>query len=390
MSNATGRKLKEVRKRRGLSQKELASASDVSLSLIRKLEQGDYGVPRLESMRKLAVALGVPTMRLVDADEEEAPTDTPAVQWDSVRAALENPAGVAGPDDDGPTLAGVWSALQGATPLYDRDQYAELARVLPSLLRDSEALGTDGRPVRTRVLRLAGALMIQTNQYHAADIALTRSIEEADDQQEAAAAVNSQCWLLLRQGKLDSALQLATGWADATEPRISRAKPSELSTWGLLCLRVSASAVRNNQKETATDALKFAKAAASALGREYASKADSLRTFGPTTVHLMRTENYGIMDSPDMVLRLAERTPLYPLRPNGRNQNRHLLDIAHAHTKKGDFAEAFTKLEQVRATNPDWLSHQRYARDVLTLVLNGRRILTPEMRAMADFLSIPL
>lgn len=55
-AHAIGDRLREARKRCGLTQRELAQQSGVSVSLIRKLEQGDYdnGV-RLETVRKMAV-----------------------------------------------------------------------------------------------------------------------------------------------------------------------------------------------------------------------------------------------------------------------------------------------------------------------------------------------
>jgi transcriptional regulator with XRE-family HTH domain len=53
---AIGARLREVRKRRGLTQRELARLSEVSLSFIRKLEQGNYsGGVRLETIHRLAV-----------------------------------------------------------------------------------------------------------------------------------------------------------------------------------------------------------------------------------------------------------------------------------------------------------------------------------------------
>lgn len=48
--------------------------------------------------------------------------------------------------------------------------------------------------------------------------------------------VSTQCWLLLRRGRLAAAQELATQWADEVEPRISRATPAELSAWGWLLL----------------------------------------------------------------------------------------------------------------------------------------------------------
>ncbi|MFE1960927.1 helix-turn-helix domain-containing protein [Streptomyces sp. NPDC059479] len=382
-ASETGKHLRNVRKRRGLTQPELATASGVSLSIIRKLEQGERASARMETLRKLATALRVPTMRLKDGSTEDGPTAGTEARWEAVRHALERPPLAPEFDDDMPTVEGVRSALTASQPFFKKDQFAELARVLPTLLRDAEALGSEGRAVRVRLLQLAGWLMVQTRQFDAAEVALQRAMDDASDRMEAAATVNTLCWLLLRQGKLDEALTTAIRWADETEPRISRATPDELSTWGWMLLRVSAAAVRNSQGGQAKDALKFAKAAAVALGREYEPQNDFLRTFGPTTVLLKRAENASVADLPEVVLRLANTIPKEGLKPTSNNTNRHFLDVSDAYAKTGQYAEAFGKLTTIQKSSPEWLPNQAYARTVLRRIVEGRRTLTPEMRRMA-------
>ncbi|MFJ1579213.1 helix-turn-helix domain-containing protein [Streptomyces sp. NPDC088182] len=389
MSTA-GQRVKEVRKRRGLSQRELADASGVSLSTIRKLEQGERETARLETLRKLAHSLRVPTMRLAGGPHQEDPDAGTVDRWEAVRGALERPAVVSGLDDELPTVSGVRAALRETEPLFSGDQFAALSVVLPPLLRDAEALGPEGRSVRVRLLQLAGWLMVQTRQFGAAETALERALDDAADRMEGAATVNTLCWLLLRQGELGKAYDLAVKWADEIEPRMSRATPAELSSWGWMLLRVSAAAVRNSQPGEAEDALKFATAAAVALGREYAPENDFLRTFGPTTVKLKAAENAGVIDRPDMVLRIAERVPVFSLKPTSNNRNRHLLDVADAYAKTGNYADAFGKLQQIHAGSPEWLPNQRYARVILGRVMQGRRTLTGEMRAMADVVGLPM
>lgn len=60
MSGDLGQRLQSVRKRRGLTQRELAVNSAVSVSLIRKIEQRERDDTRIETLRRLAVALGCP------------------------------------------------------------------------------------------------------------------------------------------------------------------------------------------------------------------------------------------------------------------------------------------------------------------------------------------
>ncbi|MET8827076.1 helix-turn-helix transcriptional regulator [Streptomyces sp. NPDC004610] len=392
MSANIGARLRDVRKRRGMSQRELADTSGISLSLIRKLEQGDRADTRLETARSLAAALRVPTTRLMaDAVEEGAGRAT-RDQWEPVRRALVIPP----TGDDGleePTLKGVRSALRHAMPLFSGDRFAELGAILPPLLRDTDVLARhdpDGRAVRVKLMQLTGWLLTQTRQFDIAEMALERALDESADRLQAASTVSTQCWLLLRRGRIAQARELATEWADDTEPRMSRATPSELSAWGWLLLRASAAGIRDNRPGEAEHALRLAQSAAVAMGREFAPAEDFLRTFGPVTVALKRTENAMISGRPDQVLHLATQIPADKLRPTSNNRNRHLLDVADAYTRTRRYGEAVEVLQGINATSPQWLPNQRYARDIMERVVGKRRTLTPEMRTLADVVSLPV
>ncbi|MDB4873290.1 MAG: DNA-binding protein [Massilia sp.] len=84
-----GERLASVRKRRGLTQRELASESGVSVSLIRQLEQGHLTATRADTARKLAVALRVLTTDLMPRDETAEAVPQVVEEWTSVRRALE-------------------------------------------------------------------------------------------------------------------------------------------------------------------------------------------------------------------------------------------------------------------------------------------------------------
>ncbi|WP_327697342.1 helix-turn-helix transcriptional regulator [Streptomyces sp. NBC_00459] len=394
MSANLGKRLQEVRKRRGMTQRQLASESGVSLSLIRKLEQGERADTRLETARRLARTLRVPTTSLItehrDEPEETAPGS--AERWEAVRRALVAPVHADGMGDE-PTVAGVREALEAALPLFSGDRFAELSVILPLLLRDADLVadsGNEGRAIRVRLAQLTGWLLTQTRQFEAADIALARSLDDASDRLQAAATVSTQCWLLLRRGRLAEARELSTRWADEIEPRISRATPAELSAWGWLLLRSSAAAIRDNRPGEAEDSLRYANSAAVAMGREFAPRDDFLQAFGPVTVALKRAENAMVVDKPDLVLKLSARIPTGGMRPTSNNRNRHLLDVAEAHARSRDYAQTVEVLQGIRADAPQWLPNQRYARDIFGRVIARRRTLTPEMRSLADAIGVAL
>lgn len=382
-----GSRLRDVRKRRGLTQRDIATASGVSLSLVRKLEQGEVQDTRMETARKLAAALRVPTTCLLQRDAE--PADTPTTdRWAPVRAALFAPPTQA-PEEE-PTADGIADALTATDPLLAADRFTDIAVLLPGLLRDADALtDPEGRAARVRLLQLTGWLLTQTRQYEAAAVALDRASDDASDRLQDAATVNTRCWLLLRQGRLDEARTLATRWADDLEPRMSRATPAELAAWGGMLLRVSAASVRDNRPGEAEDSLRLARSAAVALGREHRG-ADPVRTFGPATVALKTAEAAAVTDRPDRVLSLAARIPTGGLRPTSSNRNRHLLDVASAHTTMRHYGEAVEVLSDVCRVAPEWLPQQRYARDILGRIIARRRTLTPQMRTLADAVGVPV
>ncbi|MBD3005707.1 helix-turn-helix domain-containing protein [Streptomyces sp. 5-10] len=385
-----GKTLKAARKQRGLTQGELAKASGVSISIIRKLEQGDRATARMETLRMLAAALQVTTTQLMNGPKAEGPVVGTEERWEAVRSALVLPPPPRELDDEPPTIAGVKRALDDSVPLFAKDKFGELSTVLPGMLRDADALGTEGRSIRARLLQLSGWLMVATRQFDLADVALQRAMDGAADPMDGAATANIKCWLLLRQGKLESALNLAVEWADEIEPRPSRATPAELSTWGWMLLRLSAAAVRNQEPDTAEHAMRLAQGAAVMLGREHTPENDFLMTFGPTTVKLKTAENASVTNRPDVVLRLAQKIPVSTLRATSNNRNRHLLDVADAYVKTGEYAEAFDKLSEIRASSPEWLPNQTYARTVMRRIVEGRRTLTSEMRDMATAIHLDL
>jgi transcriptional regulator with XRE-family HTH domain len=131
-----GGRIREARKRSGLSQRELAQASGVSLSLISKLEQGERQDTSTQTIRKLAAALAVTTTALLGRDPRPRPASAEP-SWEPVRHALTDPAATPFPGEV--TESGVTSALDAAVKLYHDNQYDDLALVLPGLLRDAQA-----------------------------------------------------------------------------------------------------------------------------------------------------------------------------------------------------------------------------------------------------------
>jgi hypothetical protein len=197
------------------------------------------------------------------------------------------------------------------------------------------------------------------------------------------------CWLLLLERQFEQVFDLATRWADRVEPKLSTATRAELSTWGWLLLRASAAAIRDNRPGEAAATMRLAQAAAAAVGPDRGSYHSYWTTFGPATVAMKNVENAVVSDRPDTALRLAGNVPP-GLRPTSDNRNRHLLDVAAAHLALRDYPQGFDVLYRLAKEAPLWLAQQQAAKDLLGQIVARRRTLTPQMRELAEAISLPL
>lgn len=381
-----GARLRDARKLRGLTQRDLSRLSGVSLSWIRKLEQGEYEQTRIETLRKLAVVMEIPTTALLGSHPDPGAERSPGM-WLPTRDALLSPASATVPEPATPR--GLADAVTAAVKLYHDNRYEALSQVLPSLISEAE----DAAPLlRSQVYQLAGSVMVQTRQRDAARVALDRSVDDAvatGDMLAAATAVITQCWLLLTEGRFEDVRHLAASWADQVEPKLSTATTRELSVWGWLLLRGSAAAIRDNRPGEAADMMRLASAAAAAAGGERGAYQMYWTTFGPATVTMKRAENAVVDGRPDVALRLARQVPP-GLRPTSDNRNRHLLDVAEAHFELKNYDESFGVLQQLRGQAPAWLAEQHMARTVLEKLIQRRRTLPAEMRDMATAVRLDL
>lgn len=135
-----GDRLQSVRKRRGLTQAELAAEASVSVSLIRQLEQGTAQDTRLETARRLAVALRIRTTALVSEPDAAEPVAGDVEQWTSVRRALEGRP-LSNAPAEAPTLDGARAALAEVLLLMTANQFSQVRGILPFLLRDADLAG---------------------------------------------------------------------------------------------------------------------------------------------------------------------------------------------------------------------------------------------------------
>ncbi|MBW1601026.1 helix-turn-helix transcriptional regulator [Streptomyces sp. JJ66] len=318
-SSGLGDNLRAHRRVAGLSQEELANDAGLSVSVVRKVEQG--GQARVETLHCLARALNIPTSALFAADSPEPVIGDEANRQMlmTLRKALMPPVGIRQTLTDpggAEPLAKLWRQVGEGHTLHFADRYDSVARTLPGLLRATEAAvasaedDTDRQEamrVRSHALLFAGKHLTHVRQYDMAYHALSEGIRlarEVNDTAWAATGVSGMCWLLLRQDRFDESERLAAVTADQMEPRMSSATVSELAAWGELSLWIASAAVRNNRPDEAAEARRMAATAASALGQEHTDFRQHWSTFGPVTAELKAVEDLGLAGDWHGVLRL--------------------------------------------------------------------------------------
>jgi transcriptional regulator with XRE-family HTH domain len=395
-ASTLGERIRSVRRRRGLTQRELATAAGASESLIKKLEQGTITDLRLETLHKFAVVLKVPTSHLAAGPDARAAEVADVSAWEPVRQALSGEYAEDAPDEE-PNVASVRDALDTAVADVLDNRYADLRIMLPALLRDADdvvavsASGetADARRVRSQSRQLAAYMLGQTGQFSSAEQAIGLASDDADDALTAMAAADWKSWILIRQGRLGDALSLAVQWADEAEPRVSRASAEEFAAWGRFQLRVTSAAIRDNRPDDARESMRLARIAAAGMGRDFIPSFNRWQVFGPTTVAMFQAQNALIDEHPEVALRIGQRLEgeRFPL---PETWNRHRLDVAQAHVLIREYPEAVAVLADIRRTAPEWFAQQQYAHDIVAGIVRRRRTLTPEMRELADAVRLPL
>jgi transcriptional regulator with XRE-family HTH domain len=400
-----GTRVRDIRLARGLTQEQLAEKASLSLAVVKKIEQGGNG--RLDTYHAVARALNVRTSQLFDggAPHATARDDGDKVDLMPLRQAISPPVTATGrplladtvePEPDLRNLRATADALAAS---YYGDDYGRTAQFLPALIGSacgavdfysSGPKHTAALILRSDVYQLVGRYLTQVRAYDLAHTVIRDALKdavEAGDRGRASAAVYLQGWLLTRQGRFDEAERLTLMTADDVEPRISRATKVELGVWGRLLMRASAAAARNNRPREAREMLRLARTAGSALGGAVASYPYGWGKFGGSVVALQAVENLIVAEQPRRALGLAERLPTVSAAATANTWNRHRLDVAQAHVMLRQPDEATDVLASLLGDAPEWLRHQRMARDTFerSLKASGRRKLTGRQRELAAY-----
>jgi transcriptional regulator with XRE-family HTH domain len=363
-SNGLGERVARLRRRRGLTQEELAERAGVSVELVRKLEQGRRRSVRLGTVQNLARALDVQTAVLFDAPSPMDPSD-PGPGIVGIRRAL-TPGPAASPEDE-PTAAVLQRSLRDGWQLHRNADHLVLASVLPEVIDQARYLcaqqpGDESFRLAAEAYHLAAILLIGVRAEDLALVAADRlqaAAEWVGDELSTARAADTWAWLFCRQSRLDDAERAALGAADSIEPRFGSASPLALAMWCALLQRGIMIAARRDDRDRVRDLLSLAQASSARLG---GNRDDGWTMSGPTNTAMHAVRAAVDMGRPRDALRV--QVPAAESLPPAW-QARHLLDIAHAqYALKGD-ADALTTMRRIERLTPGWLVYQGMAREIV-------------------------
>lgn len=294
-----GERIAFYRRRRGLTQRELAGLMGRSEEWVSSVERGRRHVRRLDRLMTVADALRVELPDLLGQpvlmEDEAGEDDVPAV-----RDALMTPRRLSrllyesGGPDRAVEAASAGRYVEQVWAEYQAGRLGRVIGTLPGLIGTAQRLEDDpgedrqGWAVSARTHHLATTALIKIGENDLAWIAAERAMsaaEHADDPLVLASAARAGTHAFLANGRYEDALSLGRTAASWLSRRMREDDPAALSLFGMLHLRTALAAARHQDRAEARELLETASRAAERLGAD----ANWWQTgFGPSNVTLHR------------------------------------------------------------------------------------------------------
>ena len=388
---ALGRKIAAERRRRGLSQPELARTVDRSVAWVSQVERGVRKVDRMSVLEALATALDVPLAELA----AEAPV---------VAAVTGEPPGVGGlrlvlsgayalramlDDHRAPAVGTLRTRSRRAWDLAHARRYGDLADLLRGLVPDLEAAARAvPQDRRAEVFELmasayqaCSAALAKLGEPEAAWIAADRAMaaaERAGNPMLVAAGAFRLVFVFISARHYGQAEETARTAAEALWPLADGGGPQAMSLWGGLTLQRAVIAARIGDPDTAYDQLERAKQIAGRLGEgrnEYNTE------FGPANVGLQEVAIAVDLGDAGRALRTAAAVDTSSL--SAERRARLLIEIARAHAQRRQAGEAVTTLLQAEQITPELVRGHVLVRQLVSDLLTMQDPPAAELRDLA-------
>jgi len=388
---ALGRKIAAERRRRGLSQPELARMVGRSVAWVSQVERGVRRVDRMSVLETVAAALDVPLAELaaeapVVAAVSEEPPDARGLRL-VLSGAHALRAMVGG--RRAPALSTLRSKSRKAWDLTHAGRYTDLTELLRALVPDLEtAVRTLPEAQQAEVCELmastyqaCSAALAKLGEPEAAWIAADRALAAAErtgNPMLVAAAAFRLVFVFLAARHYDQAEETARTAADALRSLADRGDPQAMSLWGALTLQRAVTASRLNYPDTAYHHLEQARQIAARLGE---GRNDYNTEFGPANVSLYEIAVAVELGDAGHAMRTAATVDTTGL--SAERRARMLIDVARAHVQRRQVHEAVTALRQAEDITPEQVRTHDLVRQIVSDLLTMQDPPSSELRGLA-------
>ena len=392
---ALGRKIAAERRRRGLSQPELARMIDRSGAWVSQVERGVRRVDRMSVLEALAAALDVPLAELAaEAPVVAAVTEeSPGVS--ELRLVLSGAYALRAMMDGhrAPALGTLRTRSRRSWDLAHAGRYAELADLLRGLIPDLEtaarAVPQDRRAevfeLMAATYQACSAALAKLGEPEAAWIAADRAMaaaERAGNPLLVAAGAFRLVFVFISARHHDQAEETARTAAEALWTMADGGDPQAMSLWGGLTLQRAVVAARINDPDTAYDQLERAKQMAGRLGE---GRNDYNTEFGPANVGLQEVAIAVDLSDAGRALRAAAAVDTSRL--SAERRARLLIEVARAHAQRRQAGEAVTALLQAEQITPELIRGHVLVRQLVSDLITMQDPPAPGLRDLARHLT---
>jgi transcriptional regulator with XRE-family HTH domain len=392
---ALGRRIAAERRRRGLSQPELAMMIGRSVAWVSQVERGVRRVDRMSVLQTVAAALDLPLAELaaeapVVAAVTEEPPDARGLRLvlsgaHALRAMLDG--------RRPPTLSVLRSKSHQAWELTHAGRYTDLTELLRGLVPDLEtAARTLPESRRAEVFELmaatyqaCSAALAKLGEPEAAWIAADRAMaaaERAGNPMLVAAGAFRLVFVFLTARHYEQAEETASTAANALRPMADQGDPQAMSLWGALTLQRAVTASRANEPDAAYRYLEQARQIGDRLGE---GRNDYNTEFGPANVGLYEIAVAVELGDAGRAVRTAATVDTAGL--SAERRARMLIDVARAHAQRRQVGEAVAALLQAEDITPEQLRSHDLVRQLVSDLLTMQDPPSRELRDLAGRLS---
>ncbi|WJK32385.1 helix-turn-helix domain-containing protein [Solwaraspora sp. WMMA2065] len=341
-----GRRIAQLRARRGLTQQVFADRIGKSHSWVDKVERGIRALDRISVVHTVAAVLGVtPEVILGPTTSQPEPATDVAAAVEHLRAALaryDTPT----PDQPSPSADDLHRRIQYAHTAYQHAHYPQLLRMLPDLLTHTRYTTTSDAPdagyLLTRVYRLTAHLLTKLNEPHLAWLAADRAIATANGHPRhtaAAAIALTQALRALHRSTLATRAAL-TAVPLITPATTDHPAPDDHALAGTLLIEAALAAATGNDPATAHQLTDRADRHAATMSHHQRrpDHGDTTTAFGPTTVTLARAHLAAALGDPHQAITHHQRgTAGHGWRElPAEHRAAHLIDVTRAYLDTGN------------------------------------------------------